>query len=283
MRSLAGAQVVITGAASGIGLALAHDLARHRCRLLLADIDAAGVAALAVQLAAGGTECHALATDVGRHEDLLALAERARSLWGGVDLVIQNAGVALVAPVATLEPADARWLFDINFWAIVHGAQAFLPLLRGRPAATLVNVSSIFAMLSMPTQSIYNASKAAVRAFSDAVREEWRAEGVHVLCVHPGGVRTRIVEQARLGDLSLVADDAAALQSQFLAHAPTRADEAATAIVAAIRRGDTRLLVGPDARIGDWLFRLAPARASAWLSALARRRRRRAAARDPQP
>lgn len=226
-----------------------------------------------------GATVLAMRCDVGRREDLLALAERARQAWGGVDVVINNAGVALVAPVASLDEADARWLFDINFWGVVHGAQAFVPLLRGRPGATLVNVSSIFAMISMPTQSIYNAAKAGVRAFSDALREELREDGIGVLCVHPGGIRTRIAEQARLRDISMVAVSAAELQQQFLDNAPTSAEDAAAVIVAALRRGETRLLIGADARVLDWAHRLAPARASAWFTRFVKwKRRRRAAA-----
>jgi NAD(P)-dependent dehydrogenase (short-subunit alcohol dehydrogenase family) len=214
---------------------------------------------------------------VGRREDIEALAAQARALWGGVDILVNNAGVALVSPVESLAPADVQWLFDINFWGVVHGCRAFVPLLRGRAGATLVNVSSIFAMVSMPTQSIYNAAKAGVRAFSDALREELRGDGIGVLCVHPGGIRTRIAEQARLRDISSVAAGPAELRRQFLDNAPTSAEQAAAAIVCALRRGDTRLLIGADARVLDALFRLAPARASAWFTQLVQWRRRRAA------
>ncbi len=239
--------------------------------LLLADIDEPGLAALAAELRAEAFTC-----DVGRREDIEALAAQARTLWGGVDVLVNNAGVALVSPVVTLAPADAQWLFDINFWGVVHGCRAFIPLLRGHRGATIVNVSSIFAMVSMPTQSIDNAAKAGVRAFSDALREELRADGIGVLCVHPGGIRTRIAERARLADISMVATSAAELHAQFLANAPTSAEEAAAAIVRALRRGDTRLLIGADARLLDAVSRLVPTRASAWFTALAMKRRDRA-------
>lgn len=214
MTSLTGKTVVITGAASGIGEALAHALAAQNARLLL---------------------------------------------------------------------ADAHWLMEINFWGVVHGCRAFTPQLQTRTGGVIVNLSSVFAMVSLPTQSIYNASKAAVRAFSDALREELREKPdqpsdtnnaqntyeVRVLCVHPGGIRTRLVAQARLGDISAIAGNPEALHAQFQALARTSADQAAAAIVQALRDGRTRLLIGADARLGDWLFRMAPGRASAWFSSLA--------------
>ena len=267
--------VVITGAASGIGEALAQHLAARGAKLLLADVDGARLATVAEALHAKGAACETLVTDVAQRADLQALAERAQALWGGADALINNAGVALVSPVHNLNEADARWLMDINFWGVVLGSQVFLPQLKARQAAVIVNISSIFAMISMPTQSIYNAAKAGVRAFSDALREELRESSVRVLCVHPGGIRTRIAQQARLGDISSVADSAAELHANFEHAARTSAADAAAAIVQAIERGQTRLLIGIDARLGDWIFRLVPARASAWFSALARWQRQR--------
>ncbi len=267
--------VVITGAASGIGEALARHLAGRGAGLLLADVDAERLAAVVQSLRAKGASCEALVTDVASRAALQALADRAQALWGGADVLINNAGVALVSPVHSLNEADARWLMEINFWGVVLGSQVFLPQLKARPVAVIVNVSSIFAMISMPTQSIYNAAKAGVRAFSDALREELRETSVRVLCVHPGGIRTRIAQQARLGDISSVAGSAAELHANFEHAARTSAADAAAAIVQAIERDQTRLLIGIDARLGDWVFRLVPARASAWFSALARWQRQR--------
>ena len=195
--------------------------------------------------------------------------------WGGADVVINNAGVGLVAPVHSLDLDDAHWLMDINFWGVVHGCRAFMPQLQARQGGVIVNISSIFAMVSMPTQSIYNASKAAVRGFSDALREELRDSGVRVLCVHPGGIQTRIAQQARLGDISSVADTPQALHAQFDQAARTTAPQAAQAIVQALQGRRTRLLIGGDAKLGDAIYRLWPTRAAPWLSALARRMRQR--------
>ena len=280
MTSLTGKTVVITGAASGIGEALAHALAAQGARLLLADVDAARLEAVAGSVRQQGATCITQLCDVSQATAVDALAERARSALGGADVLINNAGVALVASVQSLSLADAHWLMEINFWGVVHGCRAFTPQLQARPGSVIVNLSSVFAMVSLPTQSIYNASKAAVRAFSDALREELREKpdkqgdaryghGVRVLCVHPGGIRTRLVAQARLGDISAIADSPQALHAQFQGVARTSAGQAAAAIVQAVRDGRTRLLIGADARLGDWLFRLSPGRASAWFSALA--------------
>ena len=277
MNSLSGKVVVITGAASGIGQALARAAAAGGARLLLADVDVLRLTAWAKQLRDTGATCLEQTCDVARPEDLIALAHTAKTALGGADVLINNAGVALVSPINGTPLVDAHWLMDINFWGVVHGCQAFTPQLRGRPGSAIVNLSSVFAMVSMPTQGYYNASKAAVRALSDALREELRDSGVQVLCVHPGGVRTAIARQARLGDISSVAASAEALHAQFDAVARTSSEQAAAAILAALAAGRHRVLIGPDARLGDWLFRLAPTRASQWFSALARWQRDRLA------
>jgi short-subunit dehydrogenase len=271
MHALSGRCAVVTGAASGIGEALAHVLAERGARLLLADRDAARLDAVAAVVRARGADCDALACDVLDPSSAQSLADRARDRWGGADLVVNNAGVTVVGPAATLPEADARWLMDVNFWGVVRGCRAFVPQLSGRPGAAIVNVASVFALAAPPTQAMYAASKAAVRAFSDVLREELREAGVHVMVVLPGGVRTRIAESARIVDLAGTADSPADLAARFRRIARTSPEQAATAIVRALERGDTRLLIGPDARLGDLLARLAPARASAWVSALARR------------
>ena len=267
--------IVITGAAGGIGQALANNLAAQGARLLLCDVDAERLAAVVEPLRAQGVECLSAVADVADPQAWVALAAQAQAAWGGADVLVNNAGVGLVAPVESMALADAQWLMGINFWGVVHGCRAFIPLLRGRPGAAFVNISSIFAMVSMPTQGMYNAAKAGVRAFSDALREELRPDAITVLCVHPGGVRTGIVERSRLGDIRMLADSRQVLVDGFAEAARCTPDAAAAAIVGAIQRGQTRLLIGADARLLDWLFRWAPARASAWFSALARHQRQR--------
>ena len=266
--------VVITGAASGIGEALAHALAAQGAKLLLCDVDEARLVAVAAALGASGAACAWQVADVAQAAHWQQLAQRAQALWGGADVLINNAGVALVAPALSVDEADARWLMEINFWGVWHGCRAFTPQLREKPEALIVNISSIFAMVSMPTQSTYNASKAAVRAFSDALRLELAETSVRVLCVHPGGIHTRIAHNARRGDISMMASSPQALVAQFARMAPTSPAAAAQAIVRAMQAGRTRLLIGADARVADWIYRLMPSRASSWFSALARRERR---------
>ena len=275
-RVLTNKAIVITGAASGIGEALALGLSRRGARLLLADIDAQGLQRVAVTLQAQGSVCHTLVTDTGCEASIAALAHATLQHLGGADMVINNAGVALMAPVDKLQTSDAHWLMNINFWGVVHGCRAFIPQLANRPDALLVNVSSIFAMVSMPTQSIYNASKAAVRGFSDALREELRPMGIDVLCVHPGGIRTNIANAARITDVTLVADSDQEMREAFTRLARTSPAQAAEVIIRAIQTRKTRVLVGGDAVLLDLVFRLFPAKASHWFSLLGQSLRKRA-------
>ncbi len=272
--------VVITGAASGIGAALAQSWADRGARLVLGDVDAPRLQGIADALAARGVDVMAQPCDVADRAQVQKLADDCAARFGAASILINNAGVALVDPLASMSMTDAQWIIGINFWGVVHGSQVFTPQLQSQPGSAIVNLSSIFAMLSLPSQSMYNASKAAVRAFSDALREELRhppahlkpAHPVHVLCVHPGGVKTRIVEQARVGDLQGLAPDVQSLRDNFLQMARTTPEQAAAAILQALDRRQTRLLIGTDARIGDLLYRIAPSRSSAWFAALARKR-----------
>ena len=279
MNTLKNKTVVVTGAASGIGAALAHELALSGAKLMLADVDSTRLHALASELREHGVTCLTQVCDVAQPEAVQALASRTATELGGADVLINNAGVALIASVQSMSMPDARWLMDINFWGVVHGCRAFAEQMQAKPGCVIVNVSSIFGMISMPTQAIYNASKGAVRAFSDALREELRGtsagHGVRVLCVHPGGIRTRLVEQARLGDISGVANDVQALNREFNRVARTSASQAAVQIVRALSSNATRLLIGHDARVLDWLYRLNPSKASQRFHSLLRWMRKR--------
>ena len=268
MFTVKGKVVVITGAASGIGAALAEDLAAKGARLMLADIDESGLDKITGALRKAGAECFSQVTDTGSESSIQDLATKTQAVLGGADIVINNAGVGLVAPVDGCKTGDAQWLMNINFWGVVHGCQAFLPQLRSKPEAVLVNISSIFAMISMPTQSIYNASKAAVRGFSDALREELRGSSVGVLCVHPGGIQTNIANKARVADSSMIAANDQEFRDNFNKVARTTPAQAARVIIDAIEGRKTRVLIGADAKFMDFLFRLAPSRSSAWVTAI---------------
>ena len=278
MKTLNNRVVVITGAASGIGRALALECARRGARLMLADLDTPGLARVSAEVVLIGATSHMQTTDTGKESDIFALATACVEHYGATDVVINNAGVTLLSPVDKLETADAHWLRNINFWGLVHGCRAFVPQLRSRPKAMLVNISSIFAMVSVPSQNMYNAAKAAVRGFSDSLRAELRDTPVAVLCVHPGGIRTNIVNRARMADLSSLQLGAPQIRAGFGQNARTTAEQAALAIVRAMKAGKTRLLTGMDAKILDGVYRLVPSRASAWVSALGRKRQRAALA-----
>ena len=267
-----GKSVVITGAASGIGEALSYAFAQQGARLLLADKDADRLTKLAESLRSQGVVCITQVCDVALAYSVQNLAETAEMKLGGTDILINNAGVALIDTVEHLSLEDAQWLMGINFWGVVYGCQFFAPHMRMRSGSVIVNLSSIFAMLSLPTQSIYNASKAAVRAFSDSLRIELgagskRAHGLYpvgVLCVNPGGIRTRLVDQARMGDISSMAHTSQALKLQFSRIARTSAERAAEEILNAIVDRRKRILIGTDAKFGDLLYRLFPTHASDW-------------------
>ena len=274
MPELSNKVIVITGAASGIGRALALNLAGRGCKLLLADLNEAGLAETATLAwqRAPSAKISTQLTDSGNEAAIFELAEVCKTQFGAADIVVNNAGVALVSSVEKLQTADAQWLMNINFWGVVHGCRAFLPQLKTRPEALIVNVSSIFAMVSVPTQSIYNAAKAAVRGFSDSLRQELRDTPVRVLCVHPGGIQTNIVNSARMKDLSLIQLNEKQMRQNFDHNARTTAEQAAARIVDAMERDATRLLIGLDAKILDLIYRIWPAKASAWISELSRRR-----------
>jgi short-subunit dehydrogenase len=259
MRALAGAVAVVTGAASGIGRALALRLAREGCELALADINVEALAAVAMEAGAAGRRVSTHRVDVSSREAMTAFRDAVLAAHGRVDLVINNAGVALIGAVAQLSLDDIEWLIGINFWGVVHGTMLFLPHLKERPEAHIVNLSSIFGIIAPPGQSAYCASKFAVRGFSEALRHELAGSSVKISVVHPGGIRTPIAENARAG-ASVGEKQRRQLLARFAAMARTSPEAAADRIVQGIRRNERRILIGGDARFLDRVQRLFPAR-----------------------
>ncbi len=192
---------VITGAGSGIGRALAHDLAAAGARLALSDVNQVGLQETADALNLGSDRLITEAFDVADRDAFYAFAERVTGHFGAVHLVFNNAGVALGATVEDMSYEDFEWLMGINFWGVVYGTKAFLPHLKAAGEGHIVNVSSVFGLIGVPTQSAYNASKFAVRGFTEALRQELEMEGGRVSCtsVHPGGIKTNIARNARMG------------------------------------------------------------------------------------
>lgn len=250
MKNFSGKLAVVTGAASGIGRALAIKLAERRADLALADIDGPGLSATAAMI--GGVQCTTHVVDVANRSAMEAFAADVIAQHGRADLLINNAGVTLVATAEGVDYDDFEWIMNVNFWGVVHGTKAFLPHLRRVEQAHIVNVSSLFGLMSMPLQSTYNATKFAVRGFTEALKMELAGSGIGVSSVHPGGVSTAIARNARIGaDVAYVTREK--LTQRFDEKAITTAEQAATIIIRGIEGNRRRILVGRDAR---WLDRV---------------------------
>ena len=257
--ALRGGVAVITGAASGIGAALAVNLARRGMHLALVDLNAAGLESTAAQARTAGVTVSTHAMDVADHAAVAALPVAVLAAHAHVTVLVNNAGVALGGLFEQVDAADFDWLMDINFGATVRLTRAFLPVLAREGAAQLVNVSSIFGIIAPPAQTAYSASKFAVRGFSESLRHELEMNGssVGMTIVHPGGVRTAISQNARLAkglDAADVARERANWRS-LLALAP---EAAAEIIAVAIERREPRVLVGKDAKAAALVQRLFP-------------------------
>jgi short-subunit dehydrogenase len=263
---LKGRTAIITGAASGIGRALAHALARRGCHLALADVNVAGLEETADNAGKGvRITCHRL--DVGDAEAIAAFPAIVSAQHERVALLINNAGVALGGTFEQVSETDFDWLLAINFFGVVRMTRAFLPLLKASDDACIVNVSSVFGLIAPPGQTAYCASKFAVRGFSESLRHELQGTRVGVTVVHPGGVATSIAKNARpyqgMSDQEL-----AAAQAWAEAQLKLPPDAAAEAIVRAVERRQPRVIVGTDAKLASILERIAPVAHWDWLQRL---------------
>jgi NAD(P)-dependent dehydrogenase (short-subunit alcohol dehydrogenase family) len=248
---------VVTGAGSGIGRALARQLAMEGSALAIADIDEAGLQATAASLSEKSAKLTTHVVDVSDESAMQGFAEDVAARHGRVTLLINNAGVALLGWFEEISLDDLRWVMDVNFWGVVYGVKYFLPLLKKEQRAHIMNISSVFGIVAPAGQSAYSASKFAVRGFTEALRHELEGSSVFVSCVHPGGIRTPIARRARLGANTPPAsrDEAVA---RFDRLTPTMPDAAAARILQGVERREPRILVGRDARQADILQRLRP-------------------------
>jgi short-subunit dehydrogenase len=261
MTAIRGAAAAVTGAASGIGRALALEFAARGCDLALADRDEAGLHALAAEIAkANARKVSVHRVDVAEPGQIEAFAQAAITAHPGLNIVINNAGVALLGQFAEIEQAQMEWLMNINFWGVVHSTRAFLPHLSRQKEAHIVNLSSIFGIVAPPGQTAYSAAKFAVRGFSESLRHELKmaASPVRLSVVHPGGVATNIARNSRTG--SGISDNARRAQSieRFDSFARTTPAAAALRIIAGIEKNQPRILIGNDARFMDLVQRLRP-------------------------
>ena len=270
MGNFNNAVVVITGAGSGIGRALAKEFAAGGAELALADVNAASVEETRSLL--GNAKAGTYVCDVGDATAVEAFARKVRQDFGRATIVVNNAGVALYGNFEQLTVAEFEWLFRVNFWGVIHGCKFFLPLLREQKQARLVNISSVFGLIAPPGQTAYGASKYAVRGFSESLREELRGSGIAVTCVHPAGIKTNIANSGRAGAATDPQGQTEA-RELFNRVAVITPEEAARTIVQGILRNKDRVLIGADAYRMDRMARMFPTRAAAMFANWLEKRR----------
>ncbi len=255
MYSLQGKVAVVTGAGSGIGRALAQLLNAKGCKLAIADINEKGLSETAATLKG---EVMTQKLDVSNRAAVYAFADAVKAKYGTAHVVINNAGVAVSQTVEKISYEDFEWLMGINFWGVVYGTKAFLPMMTAQNEGVMVNISSVFGIIAVPTQSAYNAAKFAVRGFTESLRHEVHGTGVKTVCVHPGGIRTNIAAASRHYTDPSGTTDKKAVAERFAKIARTTPEQAAATIVNGIERGCDRVLIGFDAWLIDRIQRWFP-------------------------
>jgi NAD(P)-dependent dehydrogenase (short-subunit alcohol dehydrogenase family) len=260
MRNFKDRVAVITGAGSGIGRALAIELANEGAHLALSDINEDGLAETQHLVSDLGVKVTIEKLDVANRSAFEAHAEQVIRDHGRVNLVFNNAGVTVDSPISDLPHEDLHWLMGINFWGVAHGTQIFLPHLKQSGEGHIINISSVFGIIAVPRQGAYHAAKFAVRGFTECLREELEVEGapVSATCVHPGGIKTNIARDARVprrGPEDPTAEELDARFKQAARHTPQKA---AQTILKGVRRNKRRVLIGPEAYAIDWIQRLFP-------------------------
>lgn len=262
MKNFKNKVAAITGAGSGIGQQLAILLAKQGCHLSLSDINEKGLEQT-VELLKPYTTITVTTKklDVSDREAVKQWAQETVQDHGSVNLIFNNAGVALGSTVEGATYEDLEWIVGINFWGVVYGTKEFLPFIKQTQDGHIINISSLFGLTAQPTQSGYNATKFAVRGFTESLRQELDIEksGVSSLCVHPGGIRTNIAKSAKMSDSlnSLGMDPTKSIQN-FDKLLRTPPEEAARQILQAVLKDKRRLLIGSDAKILDAFQRLFP-------------------------
>jgi NAD(P)-dependent dehydrogenase (short-subunit alcohol dehydrogenase family) len=257
---LEGRTAVITGAAGGIGRAIAVSLARRGCHLALSDVDEAGMAGTEDLVRAHGVRVTRHRLDVADRVAVAGFPARVAAEHPnrpGVDLLVNNAGVAVGGTFEQVSEEDFEWLFEINFWGVVRMTRAFLPALRVSGDSRVVNLSSVFGLVAPPEQVAYAASKFAVRGFSEALRHELEGSGVGVTVVHPAGVATSISEKARV-PAGVSAEEVERRREQFRKLLRLPPEVAGETIVRGVERRKPRILVGSDAKVMSVIARVLP-------------------------
>ncbi len=271
MKNLNNKVAAITGAGSGIGQALALNLAQQGCHLALSDINEPGLLITQdlIKAALKGANkdpasinITSQTLDVANQDAVFSWAQQVVSDHGRVNLIFNNAGVALSGTVDAVSVDDYKWLMDINFWGVIYGTKAFLPLLEASGEGHIVNISSVFGLTSQPFMSAYNASKFAVRGFTESLRQDLALTNskVSTTCIHPGGIKTNICKTSRIDDSVLKVTGASEEDSrkEFEELFITTPQKAAHTILKGVNKNKRRVLIGPDAKVLDILVRLFP-------------------------
>jgi len=261
MKSFKNKVAAVTGAGSGIGQAIAIALAKQGCHLALSDINEAGLAKTVELLAPYSVKVTTQKVDVAKRDEVATWAKAVVDEHGQVNLIFNNAGVAIGSTAEGVSYEDLEWLIGINFWGVVYGTKEFLPYLKQSGDGHIINISSMFGLTAQPTQSAYNASKFAVRGFTESLRQELDLQnaGVSATCVHPGGIRTNIAKAARMNNsVQSLGMDPLKSQDAFDKLLRTPADDAAQQILEAVRKDRRRLLIGADAKAVDVIQRILP-------------------------
>ncbi|MDC5075277.1 SDR family NAD(P)-dependent oxidoreductase [Acinetobacter baumannii] len=278
MKSFKNKVAAVTGAGSGIGQAIAIALAKQGCHLALSDISETGLAKTVELLAPYSVKVTTQKVDVAKRDEVATWAKAVVDEHGQVNLIFNNAGVAIGSTAEGVSYEDLEWLIGINFWGVVYGTKEFLPYLKQSGDGHIINISSMFGLTAQPTQSAYNASKFAVRGFTESLRQELDMQnaGVSATCVHPGGIRTNIAKAARMNNsVQSLGMDPLKSQDAFDKLLRTPAGDAAQQILEAVRKDRRRLLIGADAKAVDVIQRILPqgyqkifAAATAWQTRL---------------
>jgi len=258
MKNLGKKVAAVTGAASGIGRMLAVNLAREGCGLAISDINEAGLRETADMLSGSGVKVTTHLVDVADREQVEAYARETVEQHGRVDIIINNAGVAVADTVADIRYEDFEWVLNINFWGVVFGCKAFLPYLQQQAEGCIVNISSINAMVPFKNNGPYNCAKYAVRGLSETLWMELAGTGINVISVHPGGIDTDIARNARFYKAANPVLNQEATVRLFGKVARTSPDQAARVIIQGIKKKRKRVLIGWDARLMALAKRLSP-------------------------
>jgi hypothetical protein len=264
----------ITGAGSGIGQQLAILLAQQGAHLALSDVNEQGLVETRSLIAQYPVNATFTQLDVSNQEAVRAWAADSFTHHGKINLIFNNAGVALASTVEGMNYEEMEWIFNINFWGVVYGTKEFLPYLKQSGEGHVINISSLFGLTAQPTQSAYNATKFAVRGFTEALRQELDIQnnGVSATCVHPGGIRTNIANNARMSDsIRALGMNPARASRSFNKVLKTPPSDAAKIILDAVRKNKARILIGTDAKILDIVQRVTPTHYSQALNFLTKK------------